>query len=332
MPWIVGTAVGLGALISQDASRSAGNKQADSTSSAMAEQAREFDTARSDTGPYRAAGRSGIIALRDLLGLSQPVGGQASQQYHGSLVDVSGGIPRPIQDLYDTDPNYRNAWDDYERAHVQWAGHGYTENSNPAAIEQEVRARLPATAPQPSTTGSPSSGVLSAPLTAKFSVADFWNDPVVQLSYKSGLDLGTKALKNAAPLTTGLDSGAALKELTKFGTDYTGQQAGASQQRFVNDQGNLFNKLAALSGIGQTAVGQSSAVGTNAANNISNLISSQGNASAAAKIAGANAFSGGLQSIANWWSGQNTLNKILNRPSTTDTMTSNYSPSWNLAE
>jgi hypothetical protein len=31
---------------------------------------------------------------------------------------------------------------------------------------------------------------------------------VTQLGYQSGLDLGTKALKNRAPLTTGLDSGA----------------------------------------------------------------------------------------------------------------------------
>jgi hypothetical protein len=101
----------------------------------------------------------------------------------------------------------------------------------------------------------------------------------VQLGYQKGLDLGTKALKNRAPLTTGLDSGAALKELTQFGTDYTGMKAGDLRTaRFVGDQGNQFNKLAALAGIGQTAATPAGDRRANTANNVSNLIAGQGNA------------------------------------------------------
>jgi hypothetical protein len=104
---------------------------------------------------------------------------------------------------------------------------------------------------------------------------------VVQLGYQSGLDLGTKALKSMAPLTTGLDSGAALKELTQFGTDYTGRtMAAGSQARFVADQGNTFNRLAAMAGIGQAGVTTSANAGTNAANNTTNLITSQANSGA----------------------------------------------------
>jgi hypothetical protein len=150
----------------------------------------------------------------------------------------------------------------------------------------------------------------TSPLLRKFSVADFWNDPVVKLGYQSGLDLGTKALKNRAPLTTGLDSGAALKELTQFGTDYTGMKAGESQQRFVNDQGNQFNRLAALTGIGQTGVATATNAGINTANNVSNLISGQGNANAAARVAGANAWGGGLNSVANWWQSKNMMDRM----------------------
>lgn len=177
----------------------------------------------------------------------------------------------------------------------------------------------------------------------KFSTEDFWNDPVIKASYQAGLDQGTKALKNAAPLTTGLDSGAALKELTKFGTDYTAQRAGESYGRFSNDQeaayrrattdqGNQFNRLASLAGTGQTAVNTGVASGANTnstlanaganatsgfgnatmagANTIGNLYSSMGNATAASRIAGANAWGQGLQSIGNWWNQQNLLDRV----------------------
>jgi hypothetical protein len=161
----------------------------------------------------------------------------------------------------------------------------------------------------------------SGPLTRKFSVADFWNDPVVKLGYQSGLDLGTKALRNRAPLTTGLDSGAGLKELTQFGTDYTGMKAGDSYGRFVGDQGNQFGRLAALAGIGQTATNTGATVGANISGNIAgttmaggtniaNLISAGGNAAAASRIAQGNAFGGGLNSVANWWQSQNMLNRM----------------------
>jgi hypothetical protein len=126
-------------------------------------------------------------------------------------------------------------------------------------------------------------------------VSDFWNDPVVQLGYQSGLDLGTKALKNAAPLTTGLDSGAALKELTKFGTDYTGMKAGDSYARFTNDQGNSSTSSRRWRASGRRAWAPRTQSGANTANNVSQMITGQGNAQAASKIAGANAWSGGLQ-------------------------------------
>jgi hypothetical protein len=154
-------------------------------------------------------------------------------------------------------------------------------------------------------------GTSPGELTRKFSLSDFWNDPVTQASYQSGLDLGKTALRNAAPLTTGLDSGAAAKELVKFGTDYTGQKAGESYNRFTNDQGNTFNKLSTLTGLGQTAVGQVNNAGMNSANNISGMLTSQGNANAASRIAGANAFGGALGSISNWWNQNQMLDRVL---------------------
>lgn len=145
----------------------------------------------------------------------------------------------------------------------------------------------------------------------RFSLADFWNDPVTQAGYQSGLDLGQKALYNASPLTTGRDSGAALKELVKFGTDYTGQRAGDSYNRFVNDQGNQYNRTAGLAGMGQTATNQVNNAGMQTGMNISNLISGQGNAAAASQLAQGNAWGNGLTSISNWWNSKSMLDRML---------------------
>ncbi len=147
-------------------------------------------------------------------------------------------------------------------------------------------------------------------LSRKFSVADFWNDPVTQLGYQSGLDLGTKALKNRAPLTTGLDSGAALKELTKFGEDYAGSKAADSFVRFEGTKTNEFNRLAAIAGIGQTANAVNANAGMTTGTNVAQLLSAQGNAQAASTIGQANAYSAPLNSVANWWQQQQLLSQL----------------------
>jgi hypothetical protein len=116
-----------------------------------------------------------------------------------------------------------------------------------------------------------------------------------------------------------------MKELTKFGTDYTGNMAAGSYGRFVGDQGNQFNKEAALAGIGQAATNTGVSAGTatagniaqtgmTAGTNIANLMSGQGNAGAAARIGGANAWTGALNNISNWWQSQALLDRLQSMP------------------
>lgn len=270
-----------GALISSNAAGKAANTQAGATQAGIAQQGRQFDLTRADTAPYRDAGAGALGQLKTLIGIGP----------RGATSAVSGPIN---QDQFDP-AAYLAANPDVAKAGVD----PYQHYQQYGQAEGRQGYKL----------GDFSTNA-NAPLQQKFSVSDFWNDPVVQLGYQSGLDLGTKALRNAAPLTTGLDSGAGLKELTKFGTDYSGMKAGDSRARFVEDQGNQFNKLAALAGVGQTAVGTAAASGANSANNVSQMLTAQGNAQGAAQIAGANAWSGGLQSISNWWQSQNMLNRL----------------------
>jgi hypothetical protein len=170
-------------------------------------------------------------------------------------------------------------------------------------------------------------------LMRKFTVADFMDDPVTKLSFQTGLDRGTEALQNSARSRGTLNSGATLKGLTEFGTDYGSLKAGESRGRFVEDQKNTFGKLMDVSNVGQRAVndgnsmslgiagniaGSQNAAATNIANieigkgnSIANLLSNQGNARGAAAIAGGNAIGGAANSIANWWTSQEALDRVI---------------------
>ena len=147
-------------------------------------------------------------------------------------------------------------------------------------------------------------------LTRKFTLSDFMSDPVTQASYQSGLERGTQAIDRMGGATGSRNSGAQLKALSRFGTDYTGTKAGESYSRFYGDQDRIYNRLAGIAGTGQTATDLGVKAGSNIAGNISELISAQGNARGAAAIAQGNALSGGISSIGNWYQQQAMLDRI----------------------
>lgn len=163
-----------------------------------------------------------------------------------------------------------------------------------------------------------------------FTLADFWSDPVTKASYQSGLDLGAKAIENMARSRGSLNSGATMKELTRFGTDYTGNQAAGSEARFRGNQRDEFGRLATVAGfgtgagpgapggtagaqanLGATTAGNIGNISMAGANTVGNLLTGGANARGAAAIAGGNALSGGINSVSNWWNQQRTLDKVL---------------------
>lgn len=152
-------------------------------------------------------------------------------------------------------------------------------------------------------------------LNKKFTVADFYNDPVTKLGLEFGLKQGTTAIDRMAGARGMRHSGQTLKALTQFGNDYAGTKAGESYNRFYGDQDRIFNRLAGTSGSGQTATVNTNNAGMNMANNISGLLSAQGNARGAAAIAGGNAWNQGAGTIGNWWSQRNMIEQAEKRNS-----------------
>ena len=142
---------------------------------------------------------------------------------------------------------------------------------------------------------------------------DFQNDPVTKASFDFGMSEGEKAVQRMFGARGMSRSGAAVKAATRFATDYTGTKAGESYNRFTADQGNVFNKLAAVSGIGQAATNSTAQAGANTTNAISDITVGTGNARGAASIAQGNAYGNAASRVGNQISSQYTLDRILNR-------------------
>lgn len=162
-------------------------------------------------------------------------------------------------------------------------------------------------------------------LTKKFTLADFWDDPVTKASFQTGLDTGTKSLEDMARSNGSLNSGATLKALSRFGTDYTGGQAAGSQARFVGDQNNTYNRLTGISNIGQNAVNSGNTLGFNTASNIANQGNSMANAAGNFRAGTANniANSGNLLATNSAQMRTNTANNIANSGNTAATNAAN---------
>lgn len=128
------------------------------------------------------------------------------------------------------------------------------------------------------------------------STADVMSDP----GYQWGLTQGQTALDRKTAAAGGRVSGAALKAAAQYGNDYATTKYDAAYQR----RSDRLNRLAALAGIGQTATAGTASAGSNASTNTSNLISSQGNASAASTMAQGNIWGNAINSVGAAWQKQ----------------------------
>lgn len=129
--------------------------------------------------------------------------------------------------------------------------------------------------------------------TRSFTMGDFQQDP----AYQFRLDEGMKALERSAAARGGLNSGATLKALTRFGQDYASQEYQNAYNRFTNDQDRRFNKYASLAGVGQVASQNQAQFAGQYGQTVGGNLIGLGNANAAAHIGAANMnaqFLGGL--------------------------------------
>lgn len=128
--------------------------------------------------------------------------------------------------------------------------------------------------------GKTALGQLQTSINKPVTAADVMSDP----GYQFGLDQGMSALDRKIASMGGRVSGAALKAADRYGTDYASTGYNSAYQR---SQDRL-NRLAALAGIGQTATNASNQAGQANANAITGLLTNQGDATAASRLAQGN--------------------------------------------
>ena len=114
-----------------------------------------------------------------------------------------------------------------------------------------------------------------------FGMDQFQADPGYQFRQQEG----EKAIERAASARGNLLSPAAMKDLARFNQGLADQAYNEAFDRYNVGQGNIFNRLAAITGIGQQQTDQLGAIGQNYGQNIANTNISLANAQAAANQA-----------------------------------------------
>ena len=129
--------------------------------------------------------------------------------------------------------------------------------------------------------------------THQFNAQDFANN--VDPGYQFRLQQGMMTNQNAANQFGGLLGGNAMRGLQDYAQGAASQEYGNAFNRYQTQRGNIFNTLASIAGIGQSAQGQANQAAQNFVNNQTALTTGAGAAQAAGKIGQANAISNGLQ-------------------------------------
>jgi hypothetical protein len=152
----------------------------------------------------------------------------------------------------------------------------------------------------------------------KFGAGDYQQDP----GYAFRLSEGQKALDRQAAARGGLISGGALKAAQRYGQDMGSQEFGNAYNRALTSyntdvarENQLYNRQAAMAGIGQTSTNLMNQAGQNYATNAGNMITGGAAAQGAGQVGMANAFTGGLGTYLNYSQGNALLNALQNRNS-----------------
>ena len=133
-------------------------------------------------------------------------------------------------------------------------------------------------------------------LTQNFTPADYLanKDP----GYDFQLSTGENAIQSRDAATGSSIGGAAMKDLNNFAqsTAATGYQS--AFDRYQTQQGNVYNRLAGLAGLGQSSANNTAASGNIFGSNAGSNIIGAGNAAAAGTVGVGNAISGGATNYA----------------------------------
>jgi hypothetical protein len=315
---IASSAAGNAANAQVNAADYAANLQYQSGQNALDFQKSQWAQQQANVAPWLQTGTNAISTLDQLMGLNPPGTGGGTSTIGGAST-TAGGTTSPSLPPLQNIPGGSM----YSRG-IGMLNDGSTlagRSATPGSAAIPGTAQPQGTAIRP---GGPAPGVANgnlvpfAPWNQQFTPptdVTQQNDP----GYKFRLSQGLGALENSAAARGGLLSGNTAQAEQQFGQDYASNEYNNVYQRalgqyqqnyniYENNQANQWNRLAALAGYGQTAVGQLGAAGSNASNNVTNILTgtasnigkdvmSAGNARASGYANQGNAFGGAFSSL-----------------------------------
>ena len=142
-------------------------------------------------------------------------------------------------------------------------------------------------------------GALADQFTHQFDANDLKTN--LAPNYQFMLDQGLGATRAANNVTNSFQSGNTGKALVDYAENYAGNAYQAAFQNYNTNQTNIYNRLANIAGLGQTANAQSSQLAGTVAPSIANAQIAGGQAQAAGTMGAANALSQGANSALGWY-------------------------------
>ena len=171
----------------------------------------------------------------------------------------------------------------------------------------QIGALLPGQYTQYDAEGNPiGTGAGTGYLTKQFGAEDL--NANLAPNYAWQLGQGQAALGNQLNVGGGLVSGNTLKAMQDYSQNFAGNAYQQAFANYQNQRGNIYNTLASIAGIGQSAQNASNTLATNYGTNTANLATGAAAAQAAGTVGAANAWSQGLGGAANQYQLYNFLN------------------------
>lgn len=298
------------------------------TNRAIDLQEKIYNDTKGQLQPWYSAGEEGLGRLMDLMGLGggsvktrDQVVKQLTPQYTRTVTNPATGMQGMYTDRNGMSRSLTSIYDNVMSGPL--AGTKGTATPVTAAInrynlgqikEDELNKTLAIYGYTPTTTpGSTTSTVDYAALngavdnylanqgtpddfgflTERFDNSKFEQDP----GYQFRLEEGQKAVERAMAAQGKTLDPRALKAMTEYTQGYASNEYGNAYNRFNNDQTNLYNRLAGISGLGQTASAQMQQAGQNYANQASEAGFNLANAQMANQKSGGGSLFGDLANI-----------------------------------
>lgn len=290
----------VGGLMGSDAASSAADAQANAANQATASQLQMFNTVNDQNAPYRQAGQTALNALLYGTGL----GSKAS-----TTSMPSSAKPLTYAQWAAQNPSLANAQTPISNLYIRDYGVNSmglfkptatsTNTQGQAAYNQYLNGFNASNAANTTKTASGVPGVGYGDLTHQFNANDLGTN--LSPSYNFMLSQGLGALQNSQAAQGGLVGGNALRGINDYAQNYASTGYQQAYNNYNANQTNIFNRLAGIAGMGQTANNTSAQTAQAISPGVANTIQGAGQANAAGIVGSTNALTGGLNNALGWY-------------------------------